>query len=73
MKVTLCREVVRELARTTPGRAVVIGIKMMEQTASGEAGVIVVDNCGRAGYAHNAQAMDVATFTPVEGIRHHNL
>jgi isoaspartyl peptidase/L-asparaginase-like protein (Ntn-hydrolase superfamily) len=43
----------------------------MELTAGGEAGVIVVDKRGRVGYAHNAQAMDVATFTAGEGVRHH--
>jgi L-asparaginase / beta-aspartyl-peptidase len=73
MKTTLCREVVRMLARTTPARAAAMAIKTMELTAGGEAGVIVVDKRGRVGYAHNAQAMDVATFTPAEGIRHHAL
>jgi len=73
MKTTLCREVVRMLARTTPTRAAIIAIRTMEQTAGGEAGVIVVDKRGRIGFAHNAQAMDVASFTVAEGIRHHNL
>jgi L-asparaginase / beta-aspartyl-peptidase len=73
MKTTLCREVVRMLARTTPARAVVMAIKTMELSAGGEAGLIVVDKRGRLGYAHNAQAMDVATFTAAEGIRHHGL
>jgi beta-aspartyl-peptidase (threonine type) len=71
MKSTLCREVVRMLARTTPARATAMAIKTMELTAGGEAGVIVVDKRGRVGYAHNAQAMDVATFTAGEGVRHH--
>jgi len=73
MKTTLCREVVRMLARTTPGRAASLAIRSMQATAGGEAGVIVVDKRGRVGYAHNAQAMDVATFTADEGIRHHAL
>ena len=59
------------LARTTPARATAMAIKTMELTAGGEAGVIVVDKRGRVGYAHNAQAMDVATFTAGEGVRHH--
>ncbi len=71
MKATLCREAVRMLARTTPARAAAMAIKTMELTAGGEAGVIVVDKRGRVGWAHNAQAMDVATFTPMQGIRHH--
>lgn len=71
MKTTLCREVVRMLARTTPARASAMAIKTMELTAGGEAGVIVVDKRGRVGYAHNAQAMDVATFSVTQGIRHY--
>ncbi len=73
MKATLCREVVRMLARTTAARAAASGIKIMAATVGGEAGIIVVDRHGRIGYAHNAQAMDVATFTPDEGLRHHLL
>jgi L-asparaginase / beta-aspartyl-peptidase len=73
MKTTLCREVVRMLARATPARAAAMAIKSMELTAGGEAGVIVVDRHGRVGYAHNAQAMDVATFTPAAGVEHHAL
>jgi L-asparaginase / beta-aspartyl-peptidase len=71
MKATLCREVVRMLARATPARAAQAAIKTMELNIGGEAGLIVVDKQGRVGYAHNAQAMDVATFTPEQGIRHH--
>jgi beta-aspartyl-peptidase (threonine type) len=73
MKTTLCREVVRMLARVTPARAASVAIKNMEQLAGGEAGVIVVDSRGRIGYAHNAEAMDIAVFTPAEGIRHYSL
>jgi beta-aspartyl-peptidase (threonine type) len=73
MKVTLCREVVRMLARTSPSRAAGAAIKLLERATGWEAGVIVVDKRGRVGYAHNAQAMDVATFTPADGIRHQSL
>jgi L-asparaginase / beta-aspartyl-peptidase len=73
MKTTLCREVVRTLARTSPARAAVMAIKAMEHATGGEAGLIVLDKRGRLGYAHNAQAMDIATFTAAEGIRHHGL
>jgi L-asparaginase / beta-aspartyl-peptidase len=73
MKTTLCREVVRMLARTAPSRAAAMGINMLEVMAGGEAGIIVVDRRGRIGYAHNAQAMDIATFTPAEGLRHYHL
>ena len=67
MKATLCREVVMLLARTTPARAANAAIRTLERATGGEAGVIVVDQRGRLGYAHNAQAMDIATFTPAEG------
>ena len=70
MKATLCREAVRMLARTTPARAAVMAIKALGLATGGEAGVIVLDKRGRVGYAHNAQAMDVATFTTTEGVRH---
>lgn len=73
MKATLCREVVRMLARTTPARAARAAIKILERTTGGEAGVIVVDQRGRLGYAHNAQAMDIATYTRDEGLRFHAL
>jgi beta-aspartyl-peptidase (threonine type) len=73
MKTTLCREVVRMLSRTAPSRAAAMGINMLEVMAGGEAGIIVVDRRGRIGYAHNAQAMDIATFTPAEGLRHYHL
>lgn len=73
MKATLCREVVNLLARTTPARAAIAGIQSLERTTAGEAGVILVDKRGRLGYAHNAQAMDIAVFTPAEGLKFHAL
>jgi len=73
MKATLCREVVNMLARTTPARAAIAAIKTLEQTTAGEAGVIVVDRRGRLGFAHNAQAMDIAIFTRSEGLKFHAL
>jgi beta-aspartyl-peptidase (threonine type) len=71
MKATLCRAAVTLLARTTPARAASAAIETLERATGGEAGVIVVDQRGRLGYAHNAQAMDIATFTPAEGIKFH--
>jgi L-asparaginase / beta-aspartyl-peptidase len=72
MKATLCREAVRMLARRSAAQAAIASIEMLERTVGGEAGIIIVDRRGRVGFAHNAQAMDVATYTPSEGIRHHN-
>ena len=73
MKATLCREAVRMLTRSTPARAAAASIKTLELSTGGEAGLIMVDRQGRVGYAHNAQVMDVATFIPGAGIKHHSL
>ena len=45
----------------------------LRRAIGGEAGVIIVDRLGRIGYAHNAEMMEFAIFTPAEGIRHHRL
>ena len=73
MKATLCREAVRMLPRSTPSRAAQVSIKTLELSTGGEAGLILVDKHGRVGYAHNAQVMDVATFIPGAGVKHHSL
>ncbi len=73
MKATLCREAVRMLTRSAPARAAAVSIKALELSTGGEAGLIMVDKQGRVGYAHNAQVMDVATFIPGAGIKHHSL
>jgi isoaspartyl peptidase/L-asparaginase-like protein (Ntn-hydrolase superfamily) len=73
MKTTLRREVVSMLERTTPARAAALGINLPEAAAGGEAVAIVVRPARRIGYAHNAQAMDLATFTPGNGLRQYHL
>jgi beta-aspartyl-peptidase (threonine type) len=73
MKAALCREAVRMLPRSNPARAASGAIEALEQTTGGEAGLIVIDRRGRLGFAHNAQAMDIATFTRDEGLKFHAL
>ena len=36
-----------------------------------QAGIVIVDRRGRIGFAHNAEAMQVATFESGAGLRHH--
>ncbi len=66
----LCREAVMNLRQTTPMTAVrrVISRTLVLDGAQG--GIILVDRRGRIGFAHNAAAMEVATFTSLAGIRH---
>jgi L-asparaginase / beta-aspartyl-peptidase len=71
MKATLCREAVRMLVRMGPSRAAAAEIETMARDTGGEAGIIMVDKRGRVGYAHNAQAMDVAIYTPGAGVKHY--
>ena len=73
MKHTLCREAVRLLAHNNPDRAAKLAIESLRRATGGEAGVIIVDRLGRIGYAHNAEMMEIAIFTPASGIRHHRL
>lgn len=70
MKVALCREAVIALSRARPQEAAVIAITQLHAETGSEAGVVLVDERGRFGYAHNAQAMEVAMFDPVGGVRH---
>jgi beta-aspartyl-peptidase (threonine type) len=59
IKDCLCREGVR-LLRVGPQRAAERAIKNFHGATGGEAGLIMVDLRGRYGYAHNAQAMEIA-------------
>ena len=70
MKVALCRAAVDDLRRKPPDEAAVIAIRRLHALTSGEAGIIVVDARGQFGFAHNAAAMEIATFHPADGIHH---
>jgi len=62
MRSGLCREALGLLARSEPTTAAARAIARLRDTTGGEGGIIIADRRGRIGYAHNAQAMDVAFF-----------
>ncbi len=70
MKGCLCREAIALLARIGVQRAAVRAIEDLYAATGGEAGLVMVDSSGRFGYAHNAQAMEIALFAPPGEIRH---
>jgi beta-aspartyl-peptidase (threonine type) len=70
MKNCLCREAVGLLFRIGAQRAAERAIDELYATTGGEAGLVMVDSSGRFGYAHNAQAMEIALFAPTGDIQH---
>ena len=70
MQTALCRTAITDLRRKLPQEAAVRAIHLLKTMTGGEAGVITVDSRGRFGYAHNAAAMEIATFHPTAGIHH---
>jgi beta-aspartyl-peptidase (threonine type) len=66
----LCREAVLALADGAPQVVARDAIAEMIDATGAEAGIIVVDRRGRIGYAHNAASMQVASFDPIQGLRH---
>jgi beta-aspartyl-peptidase (threonine type) len=69
IKMGLCREAVLMLGRREPVRVAENAIKQLGERTGAQAGLVLVDGAGRLGYAHNAEAMDVAAFD-TNGIRH---
>jgi beta-aspartyl-peptidase (threonine type) len=67
MRAALCREAVVALTRGAPLAVAARAIAGLAMLTAGQAGVILVDRRGRFGYAHNAEAMDVATFDGAGG------
>jgi L-asparaginase / beta-aspartyl-peptidase len=70
MKACLCRDALELLARVSARKAAKRAIDNLHEATGGEAGVILVDSSGHYGYAHNAQAMEIALFSPPGEIRH---
>ena len=64
----LCREAVSRLHAATPSDVARQAIAELLQPPA-EAGLIIIDRAGRIGFAHNAAAMQVATFESAT-IRH---
>ncbi len=71
MRVALCRDALQRLSRKSPAEAAPLAIAHLHRITTGEAGIILVDRRGRLGYAHNALAMEIATFSQTDGIHHH--
>jgi L-asparaginase / beta-aspartyl-peptidase len=70
LKSCLCREAIALTARIGVQRAAVRAINDLYAGTDGEAGLVMVDSSGHFGYAHNAQAMEIALFAPPGAIRH---
>jgi len=70
ISVALCREAVRGLRIGEPESVARRAIGELGRRTAAEAGIIIVDRRGRIGFAHNAGAMEVASFDPVNGLRH---
>jgi beta-aspartyl-peptidase (threonine type) len=66
----LCRETVRALKSGEPHAVARRVIAELGRRTAAEAGIILVDRRGRIGFAHNAGAMEVASFDPEHGLRH---
>ncbi|MBV8362377.1 MAG: isoaspartyl peptidase/L-asparaginase [Deltaproteobacteria bacterium] len=70
MKGCLCREAIALLSRIGAWRAAVRAIVDLYAATGGEAGLVMVDSSGGFGYAHNAEAMEIALFAPLGEVRH---
>jgi beta-aspartyl-peptidase (threonine type) len=69
VRAALCREGVVQLARW-PAREAAERVIAQMNRRGGEAGIIIADARGTFGAAHNAAAMEIATFDPVRGLHH---
>ena len=67
----LCREAVMALRSHSPQIAAARVIARTLAPTGAQGGIVIVDRRGRIGFAHNAEAMQVATFESGAGLRHH--
>lgn len=65
----LCREAVAALSGQSPSSVAHRAVATLLAPARAEGGIVIVDRKGRIGFAHNAAAMQVATFDSAE-LRH---
>jgi L-asparaginase / beta-aspartyl-peptidase len=70
IKLGLCRVAVNGLPRATAAGTAARAISAICEIPNADAGIVVIDRKGRCGYAHNAQAMEVATFDLERGVRY---
>jgi len=66
----ICRTAVEGLSSASPSKSAQQTIANMGHDSGREAGVILIDSRGRVGYAHNAAAMEVASFDRKAGLIH---
>jgi beta-aspartyl-peptidase (threonine type) len=71
LETALCRSAVERMGRQPPQTAAVAAIERFAESTGRDAGIIMLDKRGRFGYAHNADAMEVATYHPQTGLQHH--
>ncbi len=67
---SLCREAVTALPNGSPNAVARRVIAALLTPVGAEGGIIIIDRKSRIGFAHNAAAMQVATFEPHPGVRH---
>jgi len=65
----LCREAVAALSGQSPSSVARHAVATLLAPAKAEGGIVIVDRKARIGFAHNAAAMQVATFDSAE-LRH---
>jgi L-asparaginase / beta-aspartyl-peptidase len=69
LRMGLCREAVLALGHEAPAKVAERAIARLAEETNAQAGIVLVDSSGRIGYAHNAQAMQIAIFDS-QGLRH---
>src|SRR5713226_7224187 len=69
LRMGLCREAVLALEHEAPTKVAERAIARLAEETNAQAGIVLVDSSGRIGYAHNAQAMQIAIFDS-QGLRH---
>jgi beta-aspartyl-peptidase (threonine type) len=69
LRMGLCREAVLALEHEAPAKVAERAIALLAEETNAQAGIVLVDSSGRIGYAHNAQAMQIAIFDS-QGLRH---
>jgi beta-aspartyl-peptidase (threonine type) len=70
MQSALCRAAVDAIGRGSAPEAAESAIANFSAASGAEAGIVIADARGRLGYAHNASAMEVATFDMTTGLSH---
>ncbi len=70
IKLGLCRAAIDGLRGATAATAAARAIAAISRIPNADAGIVVIDRKGKFGSAHNAEAMEIATFDPERGVRY---